>query len=259
MIVLHPGPINRGVEIASDVADGPYSLIMDQVTNGVAVRMAVLFLLGQPRRRRADAATEPQRPQRAAGAGAAAAAEGRVSDTLLIRGGTVIDPANGLHGALRRRSSRDGRIAARRAERRRRCRRRGASSTPAAAWSCPGLIDMHVHLREPGYEYKETIETGTRAAVAGGFTAVACMANTNPVNDNAAVTEYIRERAAAAGLARVYPIGAVSDGLKGEAAGRDRRDARGRHRRRLRRRHADHGRRPDAPRARVQRACSTCR
>src|SRR6266849_5527261 len=58
----------------------------------------------------------------------------------------------------------------------------------------PGLIDMHVHLREPGFEYKETIETGTRAAVAGGFTAVACMANTNPVNDNVAVTKYICER-----------------------------------------------------------------
>src|SRR5207245_5028019 len=56
---------------------------------------------------------------------------------------------------------------------------------------CPGFIDIHVHLREPGHEYKETIATGTRAAAAGGFTAVACMANTSPVNDNRAVTDYI--------------------------------------------------------------------
>jgi dihydroorotase len=80
----------------------------------------------------------------------------------------------------------------------------------------PGLIDIHVHLREPGQEHKETIATGTASAVAGGFTAVACMPNTDPINDNAAVTEFILKRAAAAGLARVYPIGAVSIGSKGE-------------------------------------------
>ena len=81
---------------------------------------------------------------------------------------------------------------------------------------CPGLIDMHVHLREPGQEHKETVATGTAAAVAGGFTAVACMPNTIPVNDNAGVTEYILKKAAEANLARVYPIGAVSRGQKGE-------------------------------------------
>src|SRR5438876_6176114 len=81
---------------------------------------------------------------------------------------------------------------------------------------CPGFIDMHVHLREPGQEHKETVATGTAAAVAGGFTAVACMPNTDPVNDNAGVTEYILKKAADANLARVYPIGAVSRGQKGE-------------------------------------------
>ena len=81
---------------------------------------------------------------------------------------------------------------------------------------CPGLIDIHVHLREPGQEHKETVATGTAAAVAGGFTAVACMPNTMPVNDNAGVTEYILKKAAEANLARVYPIGAVSRGQKGE-------------------------------------------
>jgi dihydroorotase len=80
----------------------------------------------------------------------------------------------------------------------------------------PGFVDVHTHLREPGFEYKETIATGSAAAVAGGFTAVCCMPNTRPVNDNAAVTEFIRSRAAAAGLARVYPIGAVSKGSQGE-------------------------------------------
>lgn len=79
----------------------------------------------------------------------------------------------------------------------------------------PGLIDMHVHLREPGYEYKETIATGTRSAVAGGVTSVACMANTDPVNDNATVTKFILERAEVAASANVFPIGAVSKGLAG--------------------------------------------
>jgi dihydroorotase len=80
----------------------------------------------------------------------------------------------------------------------------------------PGLIDIHTHLREPGYEYKESIESGVAAAVAGGFTAIACMANTNPVNDDAAVTEYILDKARAVGLVQVFPIGAVSVGLAGE-------------------------------------------
>jgi dihydroorotase len=79
----------------------------------------------------------------------------------------------------------------------------------------PGLIDIHVHLREPGQEHKETVASGTASAVAGGFTAVACMPNTSPVNDSASVTEFILKRAAEANLARVYPIGAVSMGSKG--------------------------------------------
>ena len=89
-------------------------------------------------------------------------------------------------------------------------------NVPASFIICPGLIDMHVHLREPGHEHKETVATGTAAAVAGGFTAVACMPNTDPINDQASVTQLILSRAADAGLARVYPIGAVSIGSKGE-------------------------------------------
>jgi dihydroorotase len=80
----------------------------------------------------------------------------------------------------------------------------------------PGLIDMHVHLRDPGYEYKETIETGGRAAAFGGFTAICCMPNTNPVNDCRQVTEYIVKKAVRADTARIYPVAAISKGLKGD-------------------------------------------
>ena len=81
----------------------------------------------------------------------------------------------------------------------------------------PGFIDLHAHLREPGQESSETIETGTRAAARGGFTAVCCMPNTKPVNDNASVTRFILDRAKTTGSVRVWPIGAASMGSKGEA------------------------------------------
>ncbi len=79
----------------------------------------------------------------------------------------------------------------------------------------PGFVDLHVHLREPGFEYKETIATGTTAAVAGGFTSVCCMPNTNPVNDSVEMTRWIGTRARATGLAHVYPIGAITKGSAG--------------------------------------------
>jgi len=80
----------------------------------------------------------------------------------------------------------------------------------------PGFIDVHVHLREPGYEYKETIKTGTMAAAKGGFTSVLCMANTDPVNDNRSVTEFILKKAKLEGSCRVFPCGAITKGLKCE-------------------------------------------
>ena len=132
---------------------------------------------------------------------------------LLLKGGRMIDPAQRIDGAcdllVRRgvveRVGRDLPAA-------------GAVviEVPADLVVCPGLVDMHVHLREPGQEHKETIATGAAAAVAGGFTAVACMPNTDPVNDHAGVTEEILRKAAAAGLARVHPIGAVTLGSRGE-------------------------------------------
>lgn len=83
-------------------------------------------------------------------------------------------------------------------------------------WLVPGLIDMHVHLREPGEEYKETIATGTRAAAAGGFTAVACMPNTRPVNDDVTVTTFIRHKAEFEGSSRVYPVACITRGQQGK-------------------------------------------
>lgn len=84
-------------------------------------------------------------------------------------------------------------------------------------WVVPGLVDIHTHLRDPGYEYKETIATGTLSAARGGFTSIVCMANTNPVNDNTAVTEYIYNKAKKEGRSHVFAVGAVTKGMKGEA------------------------------------------
>ncbi|MBN2231932.1 MAG: dihydroorotase [Deltaproteobacteria bacterium] len=131
---------------------------------------------------------------------------------LLIRGGRLIDPSCGRDEVTDLLLV-DGKVA-----------EIGPPAVGAAAdreidatggWVIPGAIDMHVHLREPGQEYKETIRTGAEAAAAGGFTGVACMANTVPVNDHAAVTRFILERAATAPV-RVYPVGAVTRGLAGK-------------------------------------------
>src|SRR5687767_3444991 len=131
----------------------------------------------------------------------------------LLKGGRVVDPRNGIDGTC------DVLIDGDRIERvGRDLPVDGATvvEIPQGLVICPGLIDMHVHLREPGQEHKETVATGTASAVAGGFTAVACMPNTVPVNDSANVTSLILAKAAEANLARVYPIGAVSKGSKGE-------------------------------------------
>ena len=131
----------------------------------------------------------------------------------LLRGGRVVDPANGIDGMFD--VLIDGDVIAKVG---RDLPVDGADvvEIPRGFIVCPGLIDMHVHLREPGQEHKETVATGTASAVAGGFTAVACMPNTDPVNDDANVTTYIMNKAREAGLARVYPVGAVSRGSKGE-------------------------------------------
>src|SRR6266568_6685086 len=133
---------------------------------------------------------------------------------LLIQNGYVIDPSQGIN-AGRNVFVEDGRVV-------------GLSNfsdgVPEGAevfdatglTVAPGFIDMHVHLREPGHEYKETIASGAAAAVAGGFTSICAMPNTNPVNDNASVTRFIIDKAREAGLARVYPVGAITRGSAGQ-------------------------------------------
>ena len=135
------------------------------------------------------------------------------SQVVVVEGGRVIDPANGIDG-IRTVVVAEGRIAevAERFDAPRDARVIDARGR----WVTPGFVDLHVHLREPGQEYKETVATGARAAVAGGFTSVCAMPNTLPPNDNASVTELVLARAAAAALARVYPIGCITRGRKGE-------------------------------------------
>ena len=132
--------------------------------------------------------------------------------TILIKGGHVIDPGrfNGIADVL----IEDGKISA----------VAPTLTAPAGApviqaaglLVLPGFVDLHVHFREPGFEYKETIQSGTAAAVAGGFTSVCAMPNTNPVNDNQSITEFMLDRARAAGNAHLYPIGAITKGSEGK-------------------------------------------
>lgn len=131
---------------------------------------------------------------------------------VLVKSGRVIDPANAIDEKLDILIV-DGKIAEL-------APNIGAGEadviSAAGMLVTPGLIDMHVHLRDPGLEYKEDIITGTRAAAAGGVTSLACMPNTSPVNDNLAVTRYIISKAGEQGSANVFPIGCISKGMKGE-------------------------------------------
>ncbi|MET0648149.1 MAG: dihydroorotase [Pyrinomonadaceae bacterium] len=133
---------------------------------------------------------------------------------LLIANGYVVDPTQGINGG-RDLLIEDGRVAA---------LLRSGEAAPEGVEVfdatglivAPGFIDLHTHLREPGQEYKETIASGAAAAVAGGFSSVCAMPNTDPVNDNPAVTSFIVEQSAAARLANVFPVGAITKGSKGE-------------------------------------------
>ena len=132
--------------------------------------------------------------------------------SMLIKGGRVVDPGRcvGIADVL----IQDGKIAAVGSN----LSAPVGSTTIQAAGKLvlPGFVDVHVHFREPGFEYKETIQSGSAAAVAGGFTTVCCMPNTSPINDNQAVTEFILERSRVAGLANVLPIGAITKKSEGK-------------------------------------------
>lgn len=135
---------------------------------------------------------------------------------LLIKGGRVIDPASGKDkkGSV---YIEDGKIKSHPADTKKIESEKGVEIIDAGGKIiAPGLVDIHVHLREPGFEYKETIKTGCESAAAGGFTSIVCMPNTNPINDNASVTEYIMLKARTEGIVNVFPIGAITKGEKGE-------------------------------------------
>jgi dihydroorotase len=131
---------------------------------------------------------------------------------LLIRGGRVLDPATETD-AVADLLLVEGRVEALGRD----LRAEDVTVVDASGcWVCPGFLDLHSHLREPGQEYKEDIATGGRAAAAGGFTAVACMANTHPVNDDPAMTDFIIDRAEHDSPVRVYPVAAATKGLEGQ-------------------------------------------
>ena len=139
---------------------------------------------------------------------------------LLLKGGRVIDPIQGIDDIMDiliedGRIKKIGKNLPRGGQKDQKGNTADTVDLQGLA-AVPGLIDMHTHLREPGFEYKETVQTGSEAACAGGFVAIACMANTLPVNDNRSVTELILGKAAQTALVRVYPVAAISLALKGE-------------------------------------------
>ena len=189
-IVMHPGPMNRGMEISANVADSSRSVIVEQVTNGVAVRMAVLYLLLSG----SDPEADP--PTGRGGVGmtsylltGARPLGGEPTDLLLVDG-RIADAADAPADAVQ--------------------------IDAAGLVALPGLVDLHTHLREPGREDAETVESGSRAAARGGYTAVHAMANTDPVADTAGVVEQVWHLGHAAGYCDVRPVGAVTVGLRGE-------------------------------------------
>ena len=216
---MAPGPINRGVEITPDVADGPHSVILNQVTNGLAVRMAALWLVAG-----AD-------QELALNQGGTTASGQFPSDTTESRNFFFREFAQEIHHAIatdqertRHRSqpaARQGDQCADRGWAHRRVRRGETRTTircidAAGKIVAPGLVDMHAELREPGCEEDETIETGTAAALAGGFTSVACIPNTDPPIDTQASVEFVRQKAARARNCHVFVLACVSKNREGQ-------------------------------------------
>lgn len=141
-----------------------------------------------------------------------------MSKAILIQNGHIVDPSQQIDG-IGDISIEDGKIVSldmKSGKAKSKAKSNAKVIDATGMYVVPGFVDMHVHLREPGFEHKETIETGTRAAVKGGFTAVCCMPNTSPVNDNSELTGFILKKALQTASCRVFPIGAITKGQKGE-------------------------------------------
>ena len=199
-LLMHPGPVNRGVELSADVIDSPQALIVEQVAAGVVVRMAVLYELlagggragARPRRVRSrrERSRCPHEPRSSAR---------RAARPTCWSAARACSTRGGHRRAARRARARRAIARARRAGRARRRRTAARSSRARACTLFPAFVDPHVHLRTPGREHEEDLESGTRAAAAGGFCASLAMPNTDPVVDSASILRSLRERAARRG------------------------------------------------------------
>ena len=255
-LLMHPGPVNRGVELSGEAIDSPQSLIAEQVAAGLVVRMAILYELlaggerptpvGDGRRRSQpdpdrDSRHEP-RPTPSTSAPARPrtwSCAGRPCSTR-----SPASTASTTSSSATARSPSSPRRARRDAD--------GAEVVEAEGLHAfPAFFDPHVHLRTPGHEHKEDVETGTRAAAAGGYCGILAMANTEPPVSTAADISALREQARAGASVPVGFLATVTKGDEGRGADRDGRTARSRRGRLLRRRPADRQRPGDAPRAPV--------
>ena len=208
-IIMHPGPMNRGVEISADVADADQAVIVEQVTNGVAVRMSCLYLMlgGEQQQRQ-----PPENPAWLGGwrlgrccRGTAAMTDKR---TFTLAGCQIIDPTA--------QTVRLGNVVVEGQTIRSVGEESAGLRIECEGLVCaPGLVDLSTHLREPGREDAETIETGTRAGAAGGYTAVCALPTTDPVMDHAGVVEQVLRLAREAGHCEVVPVGAITRNLEG--------------------------------------------
>ena len=222
---MHPGPVNRGVELSAEVIDSPQALIVQQVESGVVVRMAVLYELlaggGAPpaAREPRSSATARSRSRHEPRASSTSTAARRRRRRPADPRRAAARPARGprrprRHARPRRRDRRDRRLRSRRP-------RAPRSSTPPGLHAFPAFVDPHVHLRTPGREDEEDIDSGTRAAAAGGYCAILAMPNTDPVVDSASVLHSLRERARDEARVPTGFLAAITRGQHGRAAHRD--------------------------------------
>ena len=223
-LLMHPGPVNRGVELSGEVIDSPQSLMTEQVASGLVVRMAILYELLASAGNRSEPASAARSRRRAADADRARATRVSLADSLDMRAGEGADLV--LRGA-----SCSTRSPGSRAPTTSSSATAGSPSSPppaprevegaevveaAGLHAFPAFFDPHVHLRTPGHEHKEDIETGTRSAAAGGYCGVIAMANTEPPVSTAADVEALREGAREGASVPIGFLATVSKAMAGE-------------------------------------------